>query len=157
MIYLVRVCTYLYSLYQSTWPTTHAHTHALCCLLTVVLDSSWSHNFAFTAIPAFGFKGHFTAAVSRGPAPGRSRGWRGPAFDWSYSCARLLQSYSRWLFSAFFNLTNGRRLAFACFPFFFDHFDWQKLFSNQKKRPSKRSSRLSGRLLVEFFQSEKQR
>ena len=44
--YFVRVCTYLYSLYLSTWPTTHAHTHALCCLLTVVLDSSWSHNSA---------------------------------------------------------------------------------------------------------------
>ena len=36
-------------------------------------------------------------------------------------------------FSAFFDPTKGRRLAFACFPFFFDHFDWQKLFSNHKK------------------------
>ena len=26
-------------------------------------------------------------------------------------------------FSAFFDPTKGRRLAFACFPFFFDHFD----------------------------------
>ena len=48
-----------------------------------------------TAIPAFGFEGHFTAAVSRGPVPGRSRGWRGPAFDRSYSYTRVLQSYSR--------------------------------------------------------------
>ena len=39
-----------------------------------------------TAIPALGFEGHFTAAVSRGPAPGRSHGWRGPAFDRSYAC-----------------------------------------------------------------------
>ena len=36
-----------------------------------------------------------SAAVSRGPAPGRSRGWRGPAFDQSYSCTRVPQS---WLF-----------------------------------------------------------
>ena len=35
--------------------------------------------------------------------------------------------------SAFFDPAIGRRLAFAFFPFFFDHFDWQKLFSNQKK------------------------
>ena len=48
-----------------------------------------------TAIPGFGFEGIFTAAVSRGPAPGRSRGWRGAAFDRSYSCTRVLQSDSR--------------------------------------------------------------
>ena len=35
-------------------------------------------------------------------------------------------------FSAFFD-SIGRRLAFASFPFFFNHFDWQKLFLNQKK------------------------
>ena len=41
----------------------------------------------------------------------------------------------RWLFfSAFFDPTIRGRLAFACFLFFFDHFDWQKLFSNQKKK-----------------------
>ena len=52
----------------------------------------------FTAIPVFGFEGHFTAAVSRGPAPRWSRGWHGPAFDRSYSCTRVLQRYSWWLF-----------------------------------------------------------
>ena len=110
-----------------------------------------------TAIPAFGFEGHISAAVSRGPAPGRSRGWRGPAFDRSHSRADDV-----FFFFAFFDPTIGRRLAFACFPFFFDHFDWQKLFSNQKKKKAMQalwaSPRLSGGLLVsEFFQSEKQR
>ena len=37
-------------------------------------------------------------------------------------------------FSAFFDPTIGGRLALACFLFFFDHFDWQKLFSNQKNK-----------------------
>ena len=43
--YLVRVFTYLYSLYLSTWPTTHAHTYALCCcLLPLLVDgASESH------------------------------------------------------------------------------------------------------------------
>ena len=46
----------------------------------------------FTAIPAFVFEGDFTAAVSRGPAPGRSCSWRGPAFDRSYSCTVRMYS-----------------------------------------------------------------
>ena len=86
-----------------------------------------------TAIPTFRFEGHFTAVVSRGPAPGRSRGWRGPAFDRSYSCTRVLQSYSRWLFFCFL-WSNDRTKTDVCFlSFFFDHLDWQKLFTNPKK------------------------
>ena len=46
----------------------------------------------FTAIPAFGFEGHNLSRGLSGPAPGRSRGWRGPAFDRSNSCTRVLQS-----------------------------------------------------------------
>ena len=84
-------------------------------------------------MPAFGFRGHFTAAVSRGPAPGQSRGWCGPAFHRSFSCTRVLQSYPDDFFSAFFGPTIGRRLAFACFPFFFDHFDWQICSQTKKK------------------------
>ena len=34
-----------------------------------------------TAIPPIGLEGHFTAAISRGLPPGRSRGWRSPEFD----------------------------------------------------------------------------
>ena len=45
-------------------------------------SSNISHT---TAIPAFGFEGHISAAVSRRPAPGRLRGWRSPAFDRSHS------------------------------------------------------------------------
>ena len=41
----------------------------------------------------FGFEGHISDAVSWGPAPGRSHGWRGPAFDRSYSSSRVLQSW----------------------------------------------------------------
>ena len=47
-----------------------------------------------TAISAFSFEGHISAAVSRGPAPGRSRGWRGPAFDRSYcACPELTMTF----------------------------------------------------------------
>ena len=47
-----------------------------------------------TAIPAFGFEGHISAAVPRGPAPGRSRGRRGPAFDRSYcACPELTMTF----------------------------------------------------------------
>ena len=67
-----------------------------------------------TAIPAFGFEGHISAAVSRGPAPSRSRGWRGPAFDRSYyACLELTMTF----FSAFFHPTIGRRLAFCLLSF----------------------------------------
>ena len=98
----------------------------------------------------------------------RSLGGRRPVDRAAGAALRLIdlthvRVYSRAthydFFSAFFDPTIGRRLAFACFPVFFDHFDWQNLFSNQKKkRPCKHSTGLSGGLLVsEFFQSEKQR
>ena len=64
----------------------------LCVFLDSFLPESRIVDGArrFTAIPAFSFEGHFTAAVSRGSAPGRSRGWCGPEFDRSYSCTRVL-------------------------------------------------------------------
>ena len=76
-----------------------------------------------------------SAAVSRGRRPvDRAAG----------AALRLIDPLLMWactpeltmtFFFAFrgFDPTIGRRPAFACFPFFFDHFDWQKLFSNQKK------------------------
>ena len=58
------------------------------------LSLSLSLHIQNTAIPAFGFEGHISAAVSRGPAPGRSRGWRGPAFDRSYcACPELTMTF----------------------------------------------------------------
>ena len=45
--------------------------------------------------PGLRFRRSFHSRGLSGPAPGRSRGWRGPAFDRFYSCTRVLQSYSR--------------------------------------------------------------
>ena len=105
------------------------------------------------------------ASVSNVIRQPRSLGGRRPVDRAAGAALRLIdlthgRLYSRAshddFFSAFFDPAKGRRLDFACFPFFFDHFDWQKLFSNNK-RPCKRSSRLNGGLLVsEFFQREKQ-
>ena len=37
-----------------------------------------------TAMSGFGFKGHFTAAVSRGSEPARLCDWQGPEFDFYF-------------------------------------------------------------------------
>ena len=118
-------------------------------------------NFSFeifndTAIPAFGFEGHISAAVSRGPAPGRSRGWRGPAFDRSYcACPELTMTFFSLLPSIQRSDEDWRLPAF--FSSSITSTD-KNCSQTKKKRPCKRSSCLSGGLLVsDFFQSEKQR
>ena len=106
------------------------------------------------AIPAFGFEGHFTAAVSRGRRPvDRAAGAALRLID----LTRVLPSYSRWLFFLLSSIRSDedwRLLAFLSSSIT----STDKNCSQTKKRPCKRSSRLSGGLLVsEFFQSEKQR
>ena len=80
-------------------------------------------------------------SVSKVISQPRSLGGRRPVDRAAGAAVRLIDLthvcvYSRAthddFFSAFFDPI-GRRLAFACFPLFFDHFGWQKLFSNQKK------------------------
>ena len=88
-------------------------------------SSSWTKKTFIagtTAILAFGFEGHITAAVSRGRRPvDRTAGAALSLIDLTH-----VRVYSRAthddFFSAFFD-PKGRRMAFACFPFFFDHFN----------------------------------
>ena len=84
-----------------------------------------------TAIPAFGFEGHILAAVSRGPAPGRSRGWPGPAFDRSHSRADDVFFFFFFLPSSIQRSDEDWRLL-AFLSSSITSTD-KKLFSNQKK------------------------
>ena len=110
--------------------------------------------------PGLRFRRSFHRRGLSGSAPGRSRGWRGPAFDRSYSCTRVLQSYSRRLFFFCFLRSNeGTKTGLCLLSFLLRSLRLTKtVLKPKKKRPRKRSSRLSGgRGVSEFFQSEKQR
>ena len=108
-----------------------------------------------TAIPGFGFEGHFTAAVSRGRRPVDCAA--GPAL-------RLIdlthvREYSRAthddIFFCFLR-SDRTKTGVGLLSFLLPSLRLTKTVLKPKKRPCKHSSRLSGRLLVsEFFQSEK--
>ena len=106
----------------------------------------FSDHAGHTAIPAFGFKGHLTAAVSRGR---RGR---------SYSCTRVLQSHSRWLFFCFLRCNDRTKTGVCLLSFLRRSLRLTKTVLKPKKRAMQALFPLSGGLLVsELFQSEKQR
>ena len=114
----------------------------------IVCSNNDAHRFElvlreFHGDPGLRFrKSHLSRGLSAAGARSIARLARPCVWSISFQSWRCFFFFFFFFFFAFFDPTIGRRLAFACFPFFFDHFDWQKLFSNQKKWPCKRSEPL---------------